>query len=117
MNSKEIKINTDNVAYCGLYCEACGKYQKGKCPGCAGNEKATWCGIRKCCITNNFKSCAECKTYTDLHECKDFHNPISRVIGFVFRADRFGCIDYIKKNGYDNFAKHMAEQGRMSMKR
>ena len=117
MDTTNIKINTENIAYCGLYCEACGKYQKGKCPGCAGNEKATWCGIRKCCMTNDFKSCAECKTYTDLHDSKDFHNPISREIGFIFRSDRFGCIDYIKKNGYDNFAKHMAEQGRMSMKR
>lgn len=117
MHRKEIKSSPENIAYCGLYCEACGKYSKGKCPGCAKNEKATWCGVRKCCMTKGYKSCAECRTYSDVHECKEFHNPISRVIGFVFRSDRRGCIEYIKKNGYESFAEHMAGEGRMSMKR
>lgn len=117
MSVKEIKADSRNIAYCGLYCEACGKYMKGKCPGCAKNEKATWCGVRNCCIGNGFKSCADCRTFSDPFECKEFHNPISRVIGFIFRSDRRGCIEYIKNNGYDAFAKHMAGQGRMSMKR
>lgn len=117
MNEKIIKADSENIAYCGLYCEACGKYSRGKCSGCMKNEKASWCGVRKCCIENGYKSCADCRTYTDPKECKDFHNPISRVIGFVFRSDRRGCIEYIRSNGYKAYAEHMASEGRMSMKR
>ncbi len=117
MNNKTINVNAENIAYCGLYCEACGKYAKGKCPGCAKNEKATWCGVRKCCITNNYKSCSDCTTYTEPLECREFHNPISRLFGLIFRSDRRKCIEYIKQNGYENFARHMASEGRMAMKR
>ena len=117
MDKKIIKANSSNIAFCGLYCEACGKFINGKCPGCAKNEKASWCGVRKCCMEHNYKSCADCKTYSDPKECKDFHNPISRVIGFLFRSDRRACIEYIRINGYDGYAAHMASQGRMTMKR
>lgn len=117
MSEKTVNVNVKNIAYCGLYCEACGRYEKGKCPGCAANEKATWCGIRKCCITNSYKSCADCATYTDPHQCRDFHNPVSRVIGFIFRSDRRKCIEFIRQKGYESYAKQMASEGRMSMKR
>lgn len=106
-----------NIAFCGLYCEECRKYRKGKCPGCAGNEKASWCGIRKCCMENSLKSCAECATFSDPMECKEFNNPISKVIGFIFNSDRGKCIRYIKENGYGAFSSHMDELGRMSMKK
>ncbi len=117
MNKKTIKADFRNIAYCGLYCEACGRYAKGKCPGCAGNEKASWCGVRKCCIKNEYKSCADCTTYSDPKMCRDFHNPISRAIGFIFRSDRRGCIEFIRKNGYEAYAEHMASEGRMAIKR
>jgi hypothetical protein len=106
-----------NIAYCGLYCENCGKYSKGKCPGCAGNEKATWCGVRKCCVENGYKSCADCATFADPMKCTQFNNPISKVIGFILRSDRGKCIQYIKKNGYGAFSSHMDQIDRMSMKR
>jgi len=117
MNSKTIIAESANIAYCGLYCGACGKFLKDKCPGCAKNEKASWCGVRKCCMEHNYISCADCTTYGDPVECKAFHNPISRVFGFLFRSDRRGCINYIKKNGYDDYAAKMTSEGRMAMKR
>lgn len=117
MNKTIVKINSGNIAYCGLYCEACKRYINGKCPRCGKNEKASWCGIRKCCINNEYKSCADCATYNDPDECKQFNNWISRVIGFLFRSDRRGCIEYIKKNGYEQYAEYMSSEGRMSMKR
>lgn len=117
MSGKTVNVKISNIAYCGLYCEACPGYAKGKCPGCAGNEKATWCGIRKCNISNNYKSCADCTKYADPAECRDFNNLISRVIGFIFRSNRRGSIVYIKKNGYDSYASFMASEGRMSIKR
>jgi len=117
MSDKVIKANSNNIAYCGLYCEACGKFINSKCPGCAGNEKASWCGVRKCCIEHGYKSCADCTAYADPKECREFHNPVSRVIGFVLRSDRRSCIEYIRKNGYDAYAEHMASEKRMTMKR
>ena len=117
MGNKNVQINSRNIAYCGLYCEACNKYLNDKCPGCAHNEKATWCEVRKCCMSNSYKSCADCTEYSDPKECGNFHNPISRVIGFLFRSDRSKCIDYIRKNGYEAYASRMASEGRMTMKR
>jgi len=38
---KTITSNAELVAYCGLYCGACGAYLKGRCPGCHENKKAT----------------------------------------------------------------------------
>lgn len=117
MDKKSIKADIKNIAYCGLYCGECGKFTKGRCPGCAENEKASWCGVRKCCMEHNYKSCADCKTFTDPRDCKEFHNPISRVIGFIFRSDRRGCINYIKTNGYQAYADHMSSAGQMTIKR
>lgn len=49
-----------NVAYCGLYCAECRSFKKGSCLGCYDNEKASWCEIKKCCISNGYSTCADC---------------------------------------------------------
>lgn len=105
------------IAYCGLYCGACGKYINGKCPACAGNEKASWCEIRKCCMENNYKSCADCTQYPNAVDCKKFNNFIGRVFGLIFRSNRPACITLIKEKGYENFAAYMAENKVMTIKR
>ena len=53
------------VAYCGLYCGACGRYLKDKCPGCHENQKAGWCKVRVCCVDNHYASCADCEQFED----------------------------------------------------
>lgn len=63
-------MENHNVAYCGLYCGACKSQLKGKCPGCYGNEKATWCEIRKCCNEHGYATCADCQLMP-LKECKN----------------------------------------------
>ena len=30
--NKEVKTDKELIAYCGLYCGACGKYMNDKCP-------------------------------------------------------------------------------------
>lgn len=112
-----IEANPNLVAFCGLYCGACKAYRIGKCPGCAKNEKAKWCGIRKCCMANNYKSCAECQKFADVMRCKDFNNFISKIFGFIFRSNRKACIARIKEIGLDAFAKEMAEKGMYSIRR
>ena len=105
------------VAYCGLYCGACGKYKKGKCPGCARNEKATWCKIRTCCIDNHYKTCADCRTYSDSRDCKNMNNLMSKVFAVFFNSNRNACIDEIRKSGMAKFADKMASEDRQSLPR
>lgn len=109
--------NTQMIAACGLYCGECRSYKKGKCPGCAKNEKATWCGVRKCTIHNGYKSCADCRQYTDPMQCAQFNNFMSKVFAFVFRSDRAACVAMIKEKGYDGYAGYMAMNGLQTIKR
>ncbi|MBT4089219.1 MAG: DUF3795 domain-containing protein [Deltaproteobacteria bacterium] len=114
---KKIEVDVKNVAFCGLYCGACKKYLNGKCDGCQGNEKASWCKVRSCCLENGYQSCADCKTYADPNDCKMYDNFMARLFGFIFRSDRQACIGYIKKEGYEKFAEFMAQNRQVTMRR
>lgn len=105
-----------NVAYCGLYCGECGKFKKGKCPGCYANDKASWCEIRRCCKDNGYCTCADCEIMP-LDECKKYNNFAAKVIGFVSRTDRSRCIISIKEQGVVDFADDMKRKGKMSFKK
>jgi hypothetical protein len=111
------QTTTSTVAYCGLYCGACGAFKKGKCKGCALNEKATWCKIRSCCIENSYQSCADCKDFTDPMQCKKFNNFVSKIFAVVFKSDRAGCIKQIREKGIEKHAEIMKAQDRSSMKK
>lgn len=106
-------MENEGVAYCGLYCGACKSLKKGKCPGCYGNEKASWCAIRECCRENGYTTCADCRLMP-LRECKKYNNFIAGVIGFISRTDRSKCIDRIKAVGVEAFAGEMRSRGKMS---
>jgi hypothetical protein len=105
------------VARCGLYCGSCQKYLAGKCPGCAGNQKAGWCKIRSCCHERGHDSCADCREHPDVTACATFHNPMSRFFGLLFRSNRPGSIQLIREEGYEAYAERMAAGGRMSVPR
>jgi len=113
MESKRIEL----VAACGLYCGACGRYKKGKCPGCRDNEKATWCGIRRCCMEKKYNSCADCTEFTDLKKCKKFNNMPGKIIGFITGSDRFAGIYRIREIGNESFAIEMDSNGLQAIKR
>jgi hypothetical protein len=112
----EIKADRALVAYCGLYCGACGSYLKGSCPGCMNNTKAGWCKIRACCVSNGYGSCADCKATTTA-DCRLFTNFISGVFGIIFNSNRGACIERIKEIGYEQYASEMAIAGIHSIKR
>ncbi len=114
---KNIEAREDLVAYCGLYCGACKKYLQEKCPGCHENEKASWCKVRKCCMENNFSSCAECNKFSDIMDCKGYNNMIAKLFGLFFNSDRKACIRRIEEVGVKVFAGEMASQGIMTYKR
>lgn len=105
------------VAFCGLYCGACRQYQRGKCPGCAGNGKAGWCKIRICCQENGHATCAACAQVADVHACRKFDNVMSRVFGLIFRSDRPANIARIKEIGVEAYANEMATHDRQSIRR
>lgn len=112
-----ITADSKLVAYCGLYCGACGRYLNEKCPGCAQNEKAGWCQIRACNIENGYTSCADCTQFADVNDCKKFNNLVSRMFAFVFRSNRPACIVRIREIGVESYAAEMAQKGQMTIKR
>jgi hypothetical protein len=114
---KKITADINLVASCGLYCGACTRFLKEKCPGCRENDKAIWCKVRTCNIENGYGNCSECEKYDDINQCGDFDNFISRIFSFIFRSNRKRCVEYIKENGADAFARLMAVEGRHSFKR
>ncbi len=103
------------IAYCGLYCGACSKYIKGKCPGCRKNDSAKWCKIRTCCMDNGFSTCAACTM--NPHDCKKFNNFFSKIFAFIFKSDREACIRRIRETGEDTFADEMAARKIMTLKK
>ena len=109
-------MENHHIAWCGLYCGACKSLKKGKCPGCYGNEKASWCEIRKCCREHGYATCADC-TLMPLKVCKKFNNFFARAIGFVTWTDRSKCIARIKEIGVKAFAKEMDTKGQMSIRK
>ena len=114
---KEIKSDSQLVAYCGLYCGACKRYLQEKCQGCHESNKATWCKVRSCCIDSNYSSCAECEEFSDPNGCKMFNNFMSKVFALLFRSNRAACIKQIGDVGIQGHAERMAEHKLQSLKR
>jgi len=114
---KEIVADTELVAYCGLYCGACGRYLRGKCPGCGKNEKAAWCAIRKCNKEHSRTSCAECAEFPDVNACGKFNNPVARLFSFIFRSNRKAGIDRIRVAGRERYAGELAQLKKHSLPR
>jgi hypothetical protein len=106
---KEITVDEGLIAFCGLYCGACQAYLKEKCPGCAKNEKASWCKIRSCCGEKKIRSCADCNEFKNQSDCKKFNNIVSKMFALIFRSDRAACLRQIKEKGYAEHARQMAE--------
>jgi hypothetical protein len=45
------------------------------------------------------------------------NNFFSKVFAFIFRIDRLAGITMIKEKGYENFAKRLAEEKRVAIKK
>jgi hypothetical protein len=114
---KTITSDAAMVAYCGLYCGACGSYLKGRCPGCHDNKKASWCKVRACCRERAYRTCADCKDHEDPRQCRKHNNVISRIVGIVLNSDRAACIAQIKRIGVQGHADIMTRQRKQTIKR
>ena len=109
--------NVTLISYCGLYCGCCPKYQKGKCPGCEGNEKASWCKIRSCCRGKGIKSCADCDVFVNVSACRYHDSVMSNLMSVLLNSNRPAAITIIREQGYAKFAGYMAENKLITIKR
>ena len=112
---KQIISDIRLIAACGLYCGACRKYLHEKCPGCRLNEKASWCGIRKCTYEKGIGTCAECGM--EVGECKTYSNFMAKFFAFIFKSDRPACIRFIKEHGKQAYADEMTKRKCQTIKR
>jgi hypothetical protein len=67
--------------------------------------------MKACAMKRKFQTCADCQDFDNLHDCKKLDNMISRFFGFIFRSDRIGNLNSIRKIGYQAFRKQRAENG------
>ena len=114
---KEIIADKELISYCGLYCGACKSYVKEKCPGCRVNGKYKKCKMRPCCIDNLYTSCADCKQFDSVSDCKIFNPFFIRLGEFVSRTSRRAGIQLIKDKGRTEFVNYMAENKLVSVKK
>jgi hypothetical protein len=114
---KQLTVNKDLVAYCGLYCGACGSCLKGRCPGCHENVKAGWCKIRSCCGEHKYASCADCKEYAGPKDCKQFNSAIAKLLSVLFNSNRPAAVLKIRELGVEGFAAYMTERKIMKLPR
>lgn len=114
---KEIVADPALVAACGLYCGACKRYLEGSCPGCAANEKATWCKVRTCCRDADIATCAECTQHTNPKDCAKLNNFVARIFGLILNSNRGACILRIREVGAEDYAAEMAASRRQSLPR
>jgi hypothetical protein len=109
-----IVVDTKFIAACGLYCPSCGKFKSEKCPGCAANEKASWCKIRSCCLEKEIANCSDCEEYQNPMDCVKYNNFMAKVFGYIYKSDRSKCIAHIREKGPKEYAYFMAEKAWLS---
>ena len=68
-------------------------------------------------MEKGINSCAQCDEYTDVKDCKMFDNFVAKMFEFVFKSDRKAGIKMIKESGYEEFARYMAENKLVSIKK
>ena len=115
--ARDFKPSGTLVGACGRYCGSCYSLVHGKCPGCGCNAKATWCGIRNCCLDEEIDNCACCKKFSNPQDCPRFNNIILTITDICLNQDRVACIRRIKEIGRDAFAREMHEKQKRCLPR
>ncbi len=104
-----MRDNSNLVSACGLYCGACYKYKKGKCPGCTENNNASWCKIRQCTKIQGYATCADCDEFEDVHKCKKFNTLFAKFFYYFFKSDRRASLQRITEVGISSYGAEMAK--------
>ena len=102
--------NEKLIACCGLICSDCGAFKRRKCQGCHSDKPLSLnCKVKPCVISRGFSTCADCKEFDNLKECKKLNNFISKIFAFVFKSDRMGNLNSIRQNGLEEFRSGLNE--------
>ncbi|MDY7078448.1 MAG: DUF3795 domain-containing protein [Chloroflexota bacterium] len=104
----------DLLSFCGLYCGNCSGYKRGmplmgKCAGCMENGGPPNCGIRECCRTKGYRTCAECDILDDCKLLNTFTHKVARI---VFGSDKQGNLAKIKVLGVEAFVQEQIQSGK-----
>lgn len=91
---------TLDVAYCGLYCAACGASREGRCEGCRAGGGFAGCRVRLCSLERGFTTCAECQ---EMESCEKLNNFVSRLFATIFRSRRMENLREIRDGGLEAF--------------
>jgi hypothetical protein len=117
----QMPTNTALISYCGFYCGACHKYTKGECTGCKGDSpkyavgyKA--CKVRPCNLENGYSTCADCKKFDSVKDCKIYNPFMIRFGQFITRTSRRKGIEMIKEKGETAFVEFMADKKWVTVK-
>ena len=118
---KNVIIETNLTSYCGFYCGACPKYIKKQCFGCKGDSPQCAvgyksCKVRPCCLENAYSSCAECKKYDSVKDCRIYNPLMIRFGQFITRTNRRKGIEMIKEIGEDEFVSFMSAKNWVTIK-
>ena len=119
--TKQLLADEKLISYCGFYCGACPKYQKGQCSGCKGDapdcaKGYSACKVRPCCLDNGYSSCADCQKYESVRECKDYNPLMIRFGQFVSRTNRRKGIEMIREKGTTEFLNFMIDKEWVTVK-
>ncbi len=112
-----IECSEKLIAYCGLYCGACPRHLKGKCPGCHTTTGSNWCKVKPCNSEHGYNGCFECTKFPNVADCTPFNPMIIRLGEWLSHTSRKACIDRIKEQGQTAFTQYMSEQRWVSIKK
>jgi hypothetical protein len=102
-------VNEPVIAYCGLVCTNCGAYRRRKCAGCFSDKPMFRnCPVKKCAGEKHLTTCADCGEYKDLKQCKKLNSFVAKVFQVVFRSNRIGNLERIRKDGLELFKKSLS---------
>ena len=96
------------IGCCGAYCKTCPPLNENYCKGCklgydTGKRDINYakCKMKVCCFKEKkLETCADCPDYSTCKIMLDFHNKK----GYKYKKYK-QSIEFIRKNGYDDFLK------------
>ena len=68
--------------------------------------------MKACAIEHKYTTCADCAEFSDLKDCRKLNNLIANFFGFIFRTDRIGNLNRIRKSGIEVFIEEKRREGK-----
>lgn len=103
--NKDVLMDEDLIAPCGLYCGECEAFQDERCSGCISRiglclKYSKICKIYECCVSEGkLRFCNECKAFPCIRFNKFFDSSewYNEVVGNLKRIGTFGVERVLKE--------------------